>query len=424
MTRDSIREILYHDTGNAFDWWERSSPVMTSPDAAKYNQRNQCVRGERMSALMSDTEVIQRVLDHATARTTDLGDDIWREPVENYRSQERFELEMELFKRLPMVYCPSAALAANGSYVARSLAGVPLLAVRGNDGVVRTFHNACRHRGMMLAEGSGKTHSFICGYHAWAYGLDGSLLNIAGKDGFGEIDMASHGLVPVHTEERGGLVFVTQKEPISAGALEDLPDLIDPGQEVFEYSSFTDDANWKLLLETSMEGYHIKALHTESFFPYGFDNLNVVETFGMNSRLVFPFRRIEKLRDIPKEKWRAPGMLTYVNQLFPNTRLAILSNHYLLVILEPVTVNQSRWVIYRLRPPSANASAEELEKSKRDAAFVKDTGVIEDRAAASSIQAGMAGQSNTHFTFGRFEKSAVHHHQHLSSHLDKLAAML
>ena len=377
-----------------------------------------------MAPLMSDTEVIERVLDHVTNRTTDLGDDVWREPVENYRSQERFELEMELFKRLPMVYCPSAALPENGSYVARTLAGTPLLAVRGNDGVVRTFHNACRHRGMMLAEGSGKTHTFVCGYHAWAYGLDGGLKNVAGMGGFPDLDKAAHGLIPVQTQERGGLIFVTQKEPISAGALEDLPDLIEPGQEVFEYSSFPDDANWKLLLETSMEGYHIKALHNESFYPFGFDNLNVVETMGMNSRLVFPFRRIEKLRTIPKEKWRAQGMLTYVNQLFPNTRLAVLSNHYLLVILEPLTVDQSQWVIYRLRPPSADGSAEDLEKSKRDAAFVKDNGVIEDRAAARSIQGGMAGEGNTHFTFGRFEKSAVHHHQHLHAHLEKLKHML
>ena len=374
--------------------------------------------------LMSDVEVIQRVLDHARSKTTDLGDTVWREPVENYRSQERFELELELFKRLPMVYCPSAALAENGSFVARSLAGAPLLAVRGDDGIVRTFHNACRHRGMMLAEGSGKAHNFICGYHAWAYGLDGKLINIPGRENFGDVDMASHGLSQVHTEERGGLVFVTQKEPISPGALESLPDLIGPGQEVFEYSSFVDEANWKLLLETSMEGYHIKALHNESFYPFGFDNLNIVETFGMNSRLVFPFRRIEKLRDIPKEKWRASGMLTYVNQLFPNTRLATLSSHSLLVILEPLSVNQSRWVIYRLQPPDASNSPKDLEKSKKDAAFVKDTGVIEDRAAACSIHAGMLGQGNTHFTFGRYEKAAVHHHQNLRAHLDKLLSML
>ena len=62
-------------------------------------------------------------------------------------------------------------------------------------------------------------------------------------------------------------MFVTQKDPISAGALGDLPDLMEAGQEVFEYSSFTDEANWKLLLETSMEGYHIKALHRTSFYP-------------------------------------------------------------------------------------------------------------------------------------------------------------
>ena len=377
-----------------------------------------------MSKLMSDTDVIQRVLDHAAAKSTDLGEDVWREPVQNYRSQEQFDLEMELFKRLPMVYCPSAALDKNGSYVARTLAGVPLLAVRGDDGMVRTFHNACRHRGMMLAEGSGKTHNFVCGYHSWAYGLDGALKHVPGDGGFPDLDRQAHGLVPVHTEERGGLVFVTQKDPISPGALESLPDLIQPGQEVFEYTSFTDDANWKLLLETSMEGYHIKPLHRESFYPFGFDNLNVVETFGMNSRIVFPFRRIEKLRDKPKDTWRAPGMLTFVNQLFPNTRLATLSNHYLLVILEPVTPTQSLWVIYRLRPPSAEATAEGLEKSKRDAAFIKDTGVIEDRAAACSIQGGMAGESNTHYTFGRFEKSAVHFHQHLHAHLEKLRSIL
>jgi choline monooxygenase len=374
-----------------------------------------------MSALMSDNQVIQRVLDHMSSKTTDLGGEVWREPVENYRSQARFDLEMELFKRVPMVYCPSAALPNPGDYVARSLAGVPLLCVRGDDGRVRTFHNACRHRGMMLAEGDGNVRGgFVCGYHAWAYGLDGSLKNIAGKDGFPDIDVDAHGLKKVHTDERAGFVFVTQKSPISDGALDQIPDLIGSDQVVFEYTSFTDEANWKLLLETSMEGYHIKALHHKSFYPLGFDNLNVVETYGTNSRIVFPFKRIEKLRERPESQWRPQGKLTYVNQLFPNTRLATLSNHYLLVILEPVTPSLSRWVIYRLRSPGADDTPEALERSKRDAAFLKDTGVIEDRAAACSIQAGMAGDGNTHFTFGRFEHAAVHFHRHLDAHLAQL----
>lgn len=181
-----------------------------------------------MPDLMSDAQVIRRVLDHATNNTTDLGDDVWREAVHDYQCEERFAQELELFKRLPMVYCPSAALAENGSYVARTLAGVPLAAVRGDDGVVRAFHNSCRHRGMMLAQGSGTARAFVCPYHAWAYGLDGSLKNIPGKEGFPDVDKTEHGLVQVHAQERGGLVFVTQKEPISEGALTELPDLIAP----------------------------------------------------------------------------------------------------------------------------------------------------------------------------------------------------
>ncbi len=376
-----------------------------------------------MSALKSDNEVIQRVLQHASAHTTDMGDEVWREPVENYQSKQRFDEEMEIFKRLPMVYCPSGALPEPGDFVARPLAGVPLVVVRGDDGVVRAFHNSCRHRGMKLAEGSGNARGFVCPYHAWAYGLDGGLRNIPGRDGFPDLDAAQHGLVQAHAVERGGLVFVTQKAPLSEGALASLPELMEPGQEVFEYSDFTDDANWKLLLETSMEGYHIKALHNTSFYPFGFDNLNVVETDGANSRIVFPFRRIEKLRSKPESDWRADGMLTYVYQMFPNTRLATLSSHFLLVILEPVSPTCSRWIIYRLRPKSADNDPVDLEKSVRDAAFIKDTGVIEDRAAACGIQEGLAGSGNTHFTFGRFEKAVVHFHQHLDAHLKMLGEL-
>ena len=375
---------------------------------------------KNMTKLLSDQEVIQKVLDRISDNTTDLGEQVWRESVDNYRSEKRFAKELDLFKRLPIVFCPSASLEENGSYVARDVAGVPLLAVRGQDGIVRTFHNSCRHRGMILAEGSGKVSKFICRYHAWAYGLDGSLLNVSGKEGFPDLDLNSHGLVEVQTEEKCGLVFVTQLKAISQGALGDLPELFSADQKVFDYSTFVDEANWKILLETAMEGYHIKALHNKTFYPYGFDNLNIVETLGMNSRIVFPFRRIEKLRKIKKQDWKTDGMLTYVIQIYPNARLSILSNHYQLVIMEPISVSASRWHVYRLTPPNKDISAEDLERSKKDAAFVKDTGVEEDREAACSIQRGLMGDANTHFTFGRFEKAIVHFHRQLTAHINAL----
>ncbi len=137
-----------------------------------------------MVNLLSDAEVIERVFQHIDNKTTDLGDEVWREPVENYRSDMRFSAELAMFRRLPVPFCPSAALPEAGSYVARTAAGTPLVVVRGQDGVVRGFRNACRHRGRQLANGSGCMKAFVCRYHGWAYRLDGRLQHIPHEQGF------------------------------------------------------------------------------------------------------------------------------------------------------------------------------------------------------------------------------------------------
>ena len=98
-----------------------------------------------------DRAVITRVLEHASNATTDVGNEIWREPVANYRSEARLLQELEGLRRMPVPFCPSAALRKPGDYVARQASGVPTLAVRGQDGEVRAFRNACRHRGAEVA---------------------------------------------------------------------------------------------------------------------------------------------------------------------------------------------------------------------------------------------------------------------------------
>ena len=75
---------------------------------------------------------------------------------------------------------------------------------------------------------------------------------MGGEDGFPNFDQQAHGLIQVVAEERGGLLLVTQKQPLSAGALGDLPDLIAPSWKIFEYSSFANDANWNVLQKVSM----------------------------------------------------------------------------------------------------------------------------------------------------------------------------
>ncbi len=116
-----------------------------------------------MKAAMDDQSVAQRVLDHIAHGTTDVGQEVWREPVANYRSKERLALEIErILRRSPAPFCPSAALPEAGSYVAREAAGTPIVGVRGSDGTVRAFRNACRHRGMQVASGTGCARAFVC----------------------------------------------------------------------------------------------------------------------------------------------------------------------------------------------------------------------------------------------------------------------
>lgn len=371
-------------------------------------------------ALLSDTEVIQRVFDHIDRKTTDVGDETWYEPVENYTSEPRFQAELTLLRRLPVPFCPSAALPEPGTYVARPAAGTPLVVVRGEDGTVRAFRNACRHRGMQVAQNSGCARVFTCGYHGWVYGLDGRLRHIPHERGFPGLDRAEYSLVPVDAIEASGFVFVTQEEPVGRGALDGLDgnELLAPGQQVFDSGQSERAFNWKLNMEGTLEGYHIKPTHPKSFYPYGFDNLNVVETFGNNSRVTYPFRRIEKLRQVPAEQRRIDGTVTYVYQVFPNVTVAVLSNHTSVSISEPLSPSRTRFYNYRLT--NRNDPDGDLERAARDAGFVSDTGVEEDAAVVQAIQESLSSGANAVFTYGKFEKAIIHFHKTLSDHLSRV----
>ena len=369
--------------------------------------------------LLNDDQAIDRIFTHIDNGTTDLGDTIWKEPVENYYSLERFNAEIALLRKLPIPYCPSAALPQNGSYIARNASKTPLLVVRGEDGEVRAFINACRHRGMQVANGSGcKKKAFVCPYHAWTYSLEGKLKRIPGEDGFPNLNKDDHGLVEVSAIEKGGIVYVQQDGQIDINSLEKCLDYFTDDQEMFQQGEVTDKANWKLLTETLLEGYHIKSLHRDTFYPYGLDNINLVETFGPNSRVIFPFKRIEKLRDLQPNERKIKGTVTAVYHLFPNASVSLLSKHSNLTIMEPIAPNQVKLVTYLMTNPQTKGSTANLEDARRDALFVNESGQDEDREAARAIQETVTAPANTHLTFGYFEKAIVNFHSHLSKHLD------
>lgn len=368
--------------------------------------------------LLNDQDAITRIFEHMDNGSTDLGDEIWKEPVGNYYSLDRFNQEIDLLRNMPIPFCPSAAIAETGSYLARKASGTPLLAVRNEDGTVKAFINACKHRGMQVAEGMGcGKKAFVCPYHAWTYDLNGNLKRIPGQEGFPGIDIDETNLYEVDAVEKGGIVYIKQNGKIDKSELENALDFFTKDQKLFDKGEVEDNTNWKLITETLLEGYHIRSLHKNTFYPYGLDNINLVESYGLNSRVIFPFKRIEKLRNIEPAKRNISGMVTKVYHLFPNVSVSVLSKHTSLTIIEPVSPTRAKLISYLLINNQKGQKEITLEEAKKDAVFVNESGQAEDRAAAVAIQETVSTKANNHLTFGYFEKAIVNFHKNLSNML-------
>jgi choline monooxygenase len=179
----------------------------------------------------------------------------------------RRELE-EIFYKTWQCVCHGSELAEAGAYVKFDIADQSVLVVRGDDGEVHAFHNVCQHRGTRLVEeerGQFK-RMIICPYHSWAYRFDGALRNAPRSEELSGFDPTDYGLKPVKVEAFAGFFFINldpAAAPLAAdvtGALETmrrfLPDLDDI--ELVNVCDFEVDANWKVIIDNAIEGYHFK----------------------------------------------------------------------------------------------------------------------------------------------------------------------
>jgi phenylpropionate dioxygenase-like ring-hydroxylating dioxygenase large terminal subunit len=142
---------------------------------------------------------------------------------------------------------------------------------RARDGELRAFLNVCRHRGFPLAEGAGKRETLQCPYHAWTYGLDGSLRTAPRSDEEPHFPKDELGLCSVAVGAWGPFVFVNadrEAEPL-ADALGSMPaQVAELGLDVDDLVFYTRweaevDANWKIVCENFLECYHCQVAHPQ-----------------------------------------------------------------------------------------------------------------------------------------------------------------
>ena len=367
--------------------------------------------------LLADINVVQRIFNHIDSSTTDMGNKTWKEPVDNYRSTERLNVELQILRRRSIVFCPSGAFTKPGDYVSRDVAGIPLIAVRGLDGKIRAFRNACRHRGVQLANGNGCARALVCPYHGWAYSLDGNLRSIPHEHGFPDVDKATRGLVPVACAEINGLVFINQNPQADIyNDVSSMPKLVPDGHRLLSSDSTVIQANWKLHLESSLEGYHIRETHKGTFFPVQYDNLTVVEAFGENSRVAFPYQSIEGLRNKKGADICVDGRLTYLYHLFPNVVISTFPGCMQVVVIEPINESTTQQHTYLISDIDEN-DTELLDKVFEGQSFAAK-GAIEDQQIVLSAQRGLLSGANEYLEFGLFESAIRRLHTYLAKEIE------
>ena len=179
-----------------------------------------------------------------------------------------------IFERCWLYVGHESEVAKPGDYVRRWIGGRPVIFLRDSAGAVRVHFNSCTHRGATLCrEESGNTRVFQCFYHAWTFDTSGRLVVTPGADAYGAgFDKADYGLRgPARVEEYRGLYFLNHDEHAMdlqsyLGATLEYLDLVldqaDEGMRVVHGTHrYSVSANWKLMVENSIDGYHAPTVH-------------------------------------------------------------------------------------------------------------------------------------------------------------------
>ena len=159
-------------------------------------------------------------------------------------------------------------LAGPGDHVIGEIAGVPVLLVRGKDGVLRAFPNVCRHRAGPLALCNGQgARSLQCKYHGWTYTLDGQLRSAPEMQDVPGFKVEDIRLPPLRVHEWQGLVFVALKNDapefaeVYAGISEHIAPIDLAAMRYLRSVSYDVNCNWKVYVDNYVEGYHLPHVH-------------------------------------------------------------------------------------------------------------------------------------------------------------------
>jgi phenylpropionate dioxygenase-like ring-hydroxylating dioxygenase large terminal subunit len=344
----------------------------------------------------------QRQVD-AAGETAGIGETL---PGWTYHNAEFFELEKRhLLLTAWQLVCHVSEVRHPGDFATLEFLGERAFVIRGEDGLLRAFHNVCRHRAAAVVRGdSGSCLNVVrCFYHGWTYGFDGRLKAVPGESGFPGLDKARLGLKPLELEVYFGFAFVR----FSGGGAR-LEDSFAPyGREFAAYRSAEMEplrpcwqveisVNWKNLMDNYLEGYHVPVGHPGLFRLFG-NAYEVEAKDGTACRAIGWLRdresvnwserhyqrllpKVEHLDEEQQRSWRYYSLLPNLSfDVYPE-----MLNYFQIL---PLSATRTR---LRVRAFGLPTRERRLRAARWLNARINSQVQREDEALIASVQAGLA----------------------------------
>lgn len=328
----------------------------------------------------------------------------------------------EIFRKTWWPVAREEHLANPGSYIAREVAGEPLLITRDQDQVLRVFSRVCRHRaGTIGADQGGTGARMMCRYHGWTYDLRGQLQTCPEFEGVENFRKEGVHLPQFRLETWGGFIFVTlspDTPPLPQWLGEMVPEVEQAGYDLSRYREvarreYVINCNWKVYVDNYLEGYHIPVAHPALMAELDYKKYSV-HARRYHSFQEAPLRTGEPTPAQPRQYGQAgQADRTFYYWLFPHFMLNIYPDNMSANYVVPLSADRTLTVFEWYLPGTAHGLTPKLTDQEREKLCAFSHQVqLEDIELCEAVQRNL---SSSTYESGRYsvkrENGVFHFHE-------------
>ena len=334
-----------------------------------------------------------------TDRDQEMLGKVIKTPVRNYTDPAILERELAtVFRDCPLVAGHASQVREPGRALLGPWDRLPYVVVRDQEGQLRAFLNICQHRGTRLVNNTDTPlKMMVCPFHGWTYGLDGKLRGVTKSYDFPDLDCDKHHLKELACVERDGLVWIHPRPGatidlesyLGATLNNDLQHFRLDEMSLHRKRTVIKNANWKILLQTYLERYHVPILHTNTIAQVFRQGVIAHYEHEPHIRIAAARTNLEDALQVDPASWRILNYASVFYTLFPNTFLINHANIVSLNSFYPLAPDKTLWsheMLYRDADYAGEEGQDTLAKrfANIDAVFEhEDFGVVE------SVQKGL-----------------------------------